>query len=490
MKIAVTGLFHETNSFAPGMTEVNDFSGEWVSGNDYFLQRYEHTRTSMGGVIDAAHAEQAQLECGLYVAATPSGMVSKEAVERLLDEVVASVDVGADGIVLILHGAMMAEGVPDVEGELLRRIRSIVPGKPIVATLDLHANVSQEMVQYADVLVGYDTYPHIDAYERAVEAVQLLCRIIRGEASPTMALAQPRMVLVPHVMLTDADGPMLEIMERAFAIERDPAVMNVTVCGGFAYSDTPDAGVSVIVTTNNNVALADRYAAELSGMFRERRERLQHHGVPAAEAVAMAFAEELHPVILVESSDNVGGGSPADATHVLKHLVGAPNKSLIVIRDAEAARLAHRLGVGAAFDAEIGGKSDTLHGDPVRIQGRIKLLSDGKYAHIGSYMTGQLADMGHTAVIEAGNLTVILTEHRTAPWDPGHVTSVGLRAEDFHVIVVKAAVAWRTSFGSIAQRIIGVDTPGCCGENLTHLPYRAIRRPIFPLDSIQDGGTF
>jgi microcystin degradation protein MlrC len=485
MKIAVVGIYHETNTFAPGKTELADFDREWVEGNSSFYKRYQDTRTSMGGVIDGAVSENAELLCGIYMAATPSGMVSSAAADKIFELLVSSVDSEADGVVVILHGAMVAERFPDMEGEMLHRIREKMgPSRPIALTLDLHANISQLMIDQIDLVVGYDTYPHIDAYERAVEATKLLASTIRGEILPIRSLAKPRMLIVPQVMLTDMAGPMKQLMDHAFAMERLPGVLNVTVAGGFPYSDVPDAGVAFVVTTDADQALADRYARELSQMAWELREQLTFSGIPAAEAISIAMAETLSPVILVEGSDNVGAGAPADATHILKHLVDVPKKCLIVIRDVEAALHAHQLGVGGQFDQAIGGKSDKLHGDPVRIQGVIHLLFDGKYSHIGPYMTGQWADMGRTAVIESGNLTLILTEKRTPPWDLGHVSSVGLRPEDFHAIVVKSAIAWKTAFGPICKKIIPVDTPGCSGENLSHFNYEHLHRPIYPLDLI------
>lgn len=489
MKLAVIGIFHETNTFAPGRTEIGDFHGEWVEGNEAFLHRYDGTRTSMGGAIRAARDEGLELACGLYAAATPSGMVSLEAAEALIGSVLASVDGTADGVLAILHGAMVADGYPDMEGEFIRRLRDrLGPDVPLAITLDLHGNLSRQMIELTDLAVGYDTYPHVDAFERAVEAVGLLARTARGEIRPVRALSQPGLLIAPQAMLTEEEGPMRELMQRAFEIERDPKVLNVTVAGGFPYSDVFDAGFSFIVTTDGDQELADRYAADLARMAWERRERMLCAGYTAAEAVRLAAAEQEWPVILVEGSDNVGGGAPADATHVLEHLVGLDAKSLIVIRDAEAARLAHRLGAGARFEAEIGGKSDRLHGAPVKIEGTVRLLFDGKYRHIGEYMTGQWADMGLTAVIEAGQLTVVLTERRTAPWDPGHVASVGIRPEEYRIIVVKSAVAWKTAFGSVARKIVYVDTPGCCAMNVNHFEYQSLKRPIYPLDPMPIGG--
>lgn len=484
-KIAVGGIIHETNSFVPGVTTVDDFRGEWVLGTENYKLRYSNTRTLMGGVIDGASAEGVELSCGFSAVATPSGMVTRDAFEEMLDLLVASVDREADGVLLTLHGAMAVEGCPDAEAEMLRRVREVVgPDKPLAITLDLHANTSRDMVELADLIVGYDTYPHVDAYERTSEAMALLCRLLRGEVRPVHAFAQPRLLIIPSVMMTEEEGPMREMMQRAFAAERHPKVLNVTVAGGFPYSDVPDAGMSFIVTTDGDTALAEQLAQELSSFAWERRERFKGDDIPVEEAVRAAYAEEAGPVILVEASDNVGGGAPGDATHVLRHLLQAPKPTLIYICDPEAAALAHRLGVGGRFAADVGGKSGPLHGDPVRIEGTVRLLSDGKYVHVGEYMTGSWADMGITAVIQSGFLTLVLTEKRNLPFDPAHVTCLGLQAANYHAIVVKSAIAWRTAFGSICKRAIVVDSPGCCGSNLYRFPYVQLKRPIYPLDPI------
>jgi len=483
LRIAVAGILHETNSFAPDLTTMANFAGERVSNNEEYAARYAGTRTSMGGVLDAAEGRGMTLVSGIYTAATPSGMVEQATIETLFDQVTASVDDTVDGLVIIMHGAMVAQGYPDVEGAFLRRLRDRFGDKlPIAMTLDLHGNVSREMVELADIIVGYDTYPHVDMYERAVEAVGLLERTIRGEIRPTRALAQPGLIVIPQSMLTTEAGIMKELLDEAFAIEADERVLNVTVIGGFPYSDVEDAGISFVVTTNDDPQLARDYADRLAARAWDNRERFLLQFQPPEAAVAEALAQPEGPVILVEGADNVGGGAPADATHVLRHLVNAPKKSLVVVYDPAAAAEAHRLGVGGSFSGAVGGHSGELHGEPVAISGKVRLLFDGKYRHVGPYMTGQLTDMGPTAVIECGNLTVQLTSKRQAPWDLGHIRYAGLWPTDFHIIVVKAAVAWRTAFGSFAKHIIQVDSPGCTTSNLEHLTYRELRRPIYPLD--------
>jgi len=484
LRIAVAGIFHETNTFAPGRTDLTYFEGERISGEEAFLGRYEGTRTSMGGVIDAARRHGARLVPGLYAAATPSGIVEPNAADALIDAVVTSVDPEADGLVLIMHGAMVSEQYDDVEGECLARLRARCgEGFPIAMTIDLHGNVGREMVRLTDFLVGYDTYPHVDMRERASEAFDLLVRRIRCEISPVRAYAHTGMLVVPQAMAT-GEGGMRRLMERVFELEKDPRVLNVTAAGGFPYGDVPDAGMSFVVTTNGEQELARCYAEELARLAVQLRDRFELDLLPPREAIEAALAEPAGPVVLAEGSDNVGGGAPADATHLLSRLKDVARKSLIVIRDEEAVVRALKLGIGATFRGLIGGKNGGLHGRPVEVEGVVRLLFDGRYRHVGPYMTGQQADMGHTAVLECGRLTIVLTTNRVAPWDPGHIRSVGLSPEDYHLIVAKSAVAWQTAFGSIAKRAIHVDTPGCCGANLAHFDYLKLRRPIYPLDAV------
>lgn len=483
VQIAVAGILHETNTFAPGLTELANFKGEWVAGREAFYERYSGTRTSMGGVIDAADLHGIELKPGVYAAATPSGMVSSEAADELIDAVVASIDPEASGLVLIMHGAMASEQYGDLEGECLRRIREKRGAAfPIAITIDLHGNVSPAMVRLADVIVGYDTYPHIDMHERAEEAFGLLVRIIRREISPVRSYSHTGMLVVPQAMMTE-EGSMKLLMDRAFDMETNPHVLNVTVVGGFPYCDVADAGMSFIVTTDGDQELAERCASELAQMAIGMKDLFEIDQMPPASAVSAALAEPLGPVILAEGSDNVGGGAPADATHVLACLTNVQQKALVVIRDEAAVRRAFEIGIGATFEGKVGGKSDRLHGEPVMVNGKVRLLFDGKYRHIGPYMTGGRADMGNTAVVECGQLTLVLTEKRAAPWDLGHVRSVGLWPEDFKIIVVKSAIAWQAAFGRFAKRVIHVDSPGCCSANLRHFEYRQVRRPAYPLDA-------
>ncbi|MFK7691809.1 M81 family metallopeptidase [Paenibacillus sp. HJGM_3] len=482
LRIGVAGCVHETNTFAPGKTGLQPFSYEWIEGEQAYLERYTGTRTSMGGVIDAARETGLALSPGFYTQATPSGTVTDEAFEAIADRIAQSIDPALDGAVIILHGAMVSESEPDAEGAILRRVRARLGREfPLAVTLDLHANVTAEMVELSDLIVGYDTYPHVDVYDRAVEAVRLLARVLRNEAKPVRVFRHTGLLVAPQGMLTSA-GPFKRVMDQAFEWEANPAILNVTVIGGFPFSDVPDAGMSFIVTADGDAALAERCAEELCAFAWSIRDEFAVPLTAPAEAVALAERQPEGPVILVEGSDNVGGGSPADGTHMLPHLLAAGKTSLLVLCDPEAVRLAAEAGIGGTLACAVGGKSDDWHGAPVPIRGRVRTLFDGDYTHVGRYMTGARAKMGLTAVVEAGPVTLVLTEKRVAPWDPGHVLSVGLNPTAFHMIVVKSAIAWKTAFGDVARLAIDVDTPGCCGANLSLFPYKHLKRPIYPLD--------
>jgi microcystin degradation protein MlrC len=484
LKIGVAGLVHETNTFAPGITEIEAFEKYSAAGKEAFYKGYEGTKTPAGGAIDFAKHHGVELIPAYYAEARPGGMVSASAIEQLLESVVESIPDQLDGLLLILHGAMVSETYMDVEEELLRRIRArFSDSLPIATVVDLHANISSELVRKVDILVGYKTYPHIDTYETALEAMKLLAARTRSEIAPHLHWQHTRMLVVPQSMITDA-GAMGELMQRASEMELHPAVLNITVAGGFPYSDIPEAGMSFVVTTDGDPALAEALATELCTMAQERRDRFAVKQVSVEEAIQKSLESEEGPDIFIEGSDNIGGGGPGDATYTLKHLVHVKQKSLIVIRDMKAVDLAHDQGVGSRLECLIGGNTDAFHGTGVPVQGRVRLLFDGIYHHRGPYMTGRQVYMGRTAVVESGHVTIILTEIRSAPYDIGHVYAVGLDPKDFKIIVVKSAVAWRTAFGPIAKREFDLDTQGACSANLHHFQYKHLHRPIYPLDPV------
>lgn len=496
VRVAIGGLFHETNTFVSQPTRLEDFRSEWTEGES-LLERHASTGTELGGIIDGARERGWTLAPLLFAMATPSGTVTREAYTSVADRLTdllrtAGSAKGLDAVILVLHGAMVAQGFDDPEGDLLGRVRALVgPRVPFVCTTDFHANVTETMVAAADCLIAYDTYPHLDARERGLDACRVVERLLAGEKAAAF-LARPALVPVPQVQASDR--PLIRtLVDLAHEFEADPRVINASVCCGFPYSDVPFAGMSFTVTTAADPELARATAAAMASLAWSRRDELRASALPVPAAVARA--RELSagpgrgPVILIDSADNIGGGTPGDGTAVLAELlVQRAEGALVVIRDPEAAAACWRAGRGAAVDLVVGGKTDCLHGDPVPLTGRVLTLSDGQFAHRGPYMRGRHADMGRTAVIlvdtDGADVTVVLTQNRQPPWDAEMLFSLGIDPRDLRLLAVKAAVAWRAAFGDMARAEVEVDAPGAASLNLGRLPFQKLRRPIFPLDDL------
>ena len=486
MRVAVAGLWHETHTFATTQTVWQDFVDfEYLAGSD-ILDYHRGKRTGIGGCIAAAKQADVTLIPIISAGALPSGLVEASAYKRLFAEIVDGIQAHLpfDGVLLSLHGAMVSAAEDDVEGALAQAVRAIVgPDVPIVATTDLHGNHSPALLA-ADVVVGYDTYPHVDIFERGAEAVLLLERIVRARKRPAAALA--RLPLLPSVQGMDTGRePMARVMALAHDLERDPAVLCVTVAAGFPYSDVARAGFSCLVHTDSDVDLASRCARQLAAAAWAEREAFQVQNVPVAAAVRQAIDFPDGPVILVDVADNIGGGCPGDGTELLLELLGqGARQAIVILADAEAARQACTAGLGSEISLLAGGKTDGWHGQPVRVQGRVEHISDGRYTHTGTWMTGREMNMGASAVLncQAGGVRLLLTERKMVPFDAEQLRSQGLVPEAAHIVVVKSAIAWQAAYGDMARLVVPVDTPGLCTTHLERFTYHNLRRPIYPLD--------
>ncbi len=475
------GIMHETHTFSAEPTPLDAFT-VWRGAE---LSGFAGANHSMGGVVDAARELGATVSHTYLAQATSTAPVTGALFEEMVGELLQSIEraLPADGVVLTLHGAMVAEGCLEADAEIVRRVRSLVgPDMPIAVTLDLHANTGQALIDAATIVVGYDTYPHIDLNERAQEATRLLVRTIRGEIAPTMALARPPLLPVPQAMYT-SQHPFKTIFDRAFAMESEGRALTVTVAGGFAYADGPSTGLSILVTTDDDALAARTLANELAELAWSLRDdmRVVNTAPDAAVAEAIAFPEG--PVMLVDVGDNIGGGTPGDGTVLLAELLrqGARD-AVMVIADADAVRDAFAAGVGGIVETRVGGKADDRHGAPVPIRGRVRLLSDGRWVHEGPENAGVAAEPGLTAVVDVEGVTLVLNSRKIAPGDQQQLKSVGIDPIRQKIIVVKAAVRWRGGFGPIAKRAIHVATPGLGDVDLSRFDFNHLTRPIHPLD--------
>lgn len=484
----VTGqISHETNAFSPIRTELHLFGERGLSEGQAILRAHAGTRTGIGGFMDFCRESGDELIPTLSASATPSGLVASEAYAVLKQKLLSGIRAAGkiDGVLLCLHGAMVVEGIPDAEGDILAAVREQVgPGVPVAATLDYHANVTDLMVAKADGLFGYNTYPHIDSWERAVEAAGFVSGMLDGKIRPASHVVRPP--LAPGVVPARTGwGPIKKLMDKAFVYEKQPGVVNVSVYGGFVYSDIAEAGLAFLATTNGDPALARRIAQEMASAAWEMRHEFVTDMKPPVEAVKYAMAYPGAPVVLADVADNTGGGASGDGTELLRALLeqGAHDAVVITIPDPEAVALAFRVGVGGDFDGLVGGKIDDLHGAPMQVKGTVRLLSDGRFVHRGPMGTGMVANVGRTAVIVSGGVEIIVNERRFQPVDPEVARSVGIDPAHRKIVVLKSAVHYRASYEPFAAEIIEVDGPGLASPNLARFEFKHVRRPVFPLDS-------
>ena len=479
MRIAVGGIMHESNTFNHRLTPLEAFR---LQRGDELVSWWRDTPHEVGGFIAGAERFGYELFPALMAQATPGGMVTREAFERLTGELLDRLSRAPhlDGLLLALHGAMVSEVHSDADGEVLRRLRELVgAGFPLVVTHDFHANVSQQVVELSTALIIYKSYPHLDHRERGLQAASVIARTIKGEIKPVQALVKPPMLLNIVHQNTNVP-PMDRVMEAARALEEQPAIVAASVAGGYQYADVPEMGPAAVVVTNGAPALARQEAGQLADHLWSIRERLHFKLPDVAQAVRAAKASDRRPVILVDMGDNIGGGSSGDSTFILHELLRQGVTGwVVVLADPEAVAACARAGVGAALRLNVGGVRDSLHGEPVEVSGRVKCLHDGRYEESEVRHDGQrYHDQGLTALMEIGDPPaktasfLLLTSRRQTPFSLQQLLSVGLQPARQRVLVVKAAIAYRAAYEKIAGVIIEIDTPGLTAVNPARFRYR------------------
>jgi microcystin degradation protein MlrC len=472
-RVGVLGVWHETNTYSTRETTLSDFEDFELLSGDALVERNKGTGSVIGGFYDSAELDLVPV---FSAGAWPSGPVQPDAMDHLLEQVSDGLRrVGAlDGLLVNLHGAMVAVGTPDVEAAVVRAAREVVGDVPVGAVLDLHANPSPQLVETCEALVSYDTYPHVDMRERGTEVAAMMQQMLAGRQLRTMVRKVPLLVC-PLAQSTD-HGPLQRLQSAAGERARQAGLARISIVGGFAYSDVDRAGMSVLVVHDADHVDAASEVIEATvadiaahaGEFAVARD-------DARTAVARALASTRRPVFLADVADNIGGGSPGDGTVLMRELLAASaTGAVVMIADRQVALEATRLGVGASIETLLGGKTDRLHGEPLRIRGTVERVSDGRYRSEGYYMSGRSFSMGLTAVLSVAGNTVVVTEVAVPPFHAEQLSSVGVDVKEASIVVVKGALAWRGAYGGVAGDIIEVATPGVCPVDVSSLPRRSV----------------
>ena len=481
MRIALGGVIHETNTFCAGLTPASDFRQmEGVEITDF----HTGVRTYQGGAIEAADRHGYTLVPIFVANATPSATIARDAYESLRDRLLDGFRDGGpfDAICLTLHGAGVAEGYDDIEGDIVRRTREIVGAEtPIVVTLDLHGNMTRAMVEHADLCLPCHYYPHIDMYERGQEAIDSLARMAAGEIQPTSHLT-----ILPMVIATTTSNlpPVSEINELCFAKEQEEGVLDCALNHGFAPADIPQIGITILTTTNNDPERAREISEEIAAAIWARRAEFPHTLRSAEDAIAAALATDGQPVILNEASDNPGGGGPGDGTHLLRAMLAAGLDSATFghIWDAEVAEQAHEARPGATIKIRLGGKTEELHGAPLEVTAYVKGISDGRFVQQSPMGRGSRIDLGKMARLEIDGIDVLVSSRRAQTLDPEVFLLHGIDVMRYKIVAIKSSAHFRAGFEPIAHAIIQADTPGLNSVDLDAFTYHRVNHPLWPLD--------
>jgi microcystin degradation protein MlrC len=488
MKWIVGSFAHETNTFSIVPTDLDAFKAQSYAVGEDVAAAYEGTRTPVGGFLDVIRERGDSAVLTAAAHATPSGLVTREAYDTIAGLIVEGTRANpdADGVLLALHGAMVAEGTDDGEGELLSRIRDVTGRDlPIVVELDLHSHISPTMVEKATVLIGYQKYPHTDTYERGAEAARLIARIASGEVRPVSALRKPG-IIPPCSTCNTQGGLYKETWDSALRPDRPESVVSTSLFAGFPFADVPTMGFAVLVYTNSDEKAAGAEADRLSQMVWDRRNEFLYAPTSVRDAVAQAVAAEEGPVVIADIADNPGGGGSNDSVEILRELLaqGAQDSAIAAIYDPEVVQQAAAAGVGSTVSVTLGAKTDALHGDPIEVEAQVRNLFDGRFQYKGPMSQGAWGSLGDSAVLEVDGVRVIVSSERVQSRDPEIFRVAGIEPTEARVLVVKSAVHFRAAFEPMAAGVVIADGPGLTSLDLARFPFERIPRPIFPLDEI------
>jgi microcystin degradation protein MlrC len=491
-RLAIGGLAHETNSFSPVATTLDAFRRRAYLTGESIVRQSRVGRGVLGGIVAAAEATGATLLPTLFASAPPGGPVTRDAFESLRRGLRDRLRVHRrspwplDGVVLALHGAMVADGEDDCEGALLTDVRDVVGAEtPLVAVVDSHANVSAATVAACDLLLSYDTYPHLDPYERGQEAVECCLAIRRRRIEPVAVLRRLPLLAPLPAQRTDGATPFAEVMALVRGLETRPGVVAIAVAGGFPHADTARTGVSVTATTDGDLRLAGEVANRVAAAIWERRRDLRANGVSPDEAIDRALATPGgRPVVLADVADNPGAGAPGDGTWLLARLIerGVGGAVVGALPDPAAVAAAAAAGVGGRVRLALGGKIEPRGGPTLDVRATVRGIGDGVFTNLGPMGRGGTTRLGRTATLAVEGVEVIVCERAVQAADPGLFHAAGIDPTARRIVAVKSGVHFRAAFAPLAGAIVEVEAGGLSSSELSRFAYRRLRRPIAPLD--------
>ena len=485
-RVVAAMMEHETNTFSPVPTPLDRFGSPEVPTGKAVYRIFKGTGTGLGAFLDIADAEGMDIVTPIAGHAAPSGPVQADAYLTMCDAICEAVAKGCDVCFLDLHGAMVTETTVDGEGTLLKRIREIAPDLPIAVSLDLHANMTAEIVENCTALVGYKTYPHIDMYEAGEQAGRIVVRALKGEIDPVMAWGN-RPILAQTLRMGHEDEPMGPLIATARA-EEQGTLLAASVFGGFPLADFWQAGLSGVTVADRDRTRAETVCERLLDDAWEQREEFVFNSEPLAQTIASAKSLTQGPIILLDHADNSASGGTQDTIAVLREVLeqGLEDVAMFGICDPQAVEEMVSAGVGNTLTVSLGGKVDMpsigCDGEPLTLTGKVRAITDGSFVITVPMGRGTSTAMGKTAVLDTGSVQIVVISRHTEPYDLGCFRSVGIEPTQKRYLILKSRIHYRAGFRAIAAAELPCNGVGVTSSDNSLFEFKNVRRPIFPLE--------
>ena len=517
MRIPVLGISHETNTFSTVPATYEEFEKSGILRGSEIFEKFDGARYTISGYMQAAEELGFELVPLMYGVTGPIGTITKDAYDRLTEEMFGMLRDGGpwDAVLVSNHGAAVSEEFPDMDGAFLRTVREIVgPDMRVGVTLDMHGNVSKEVVEHTDVCVVWRTNPHLDPKVRGRKTAEMIARAARGEIDPVQWIEMPPMYVNIVKQFTGED-PMRSFVDHAIAANEIQGILDTSVAEGYPYSDVEEMGMSwVAIADNGDIDLAKSVAKGMAARAWERRAELNVEVASISDALDMALAEYVGPrdmndadvvatdgtalampdeaeaaregpIVLMDVGDNIGGGSSADSTHILEQVVARGISGFLqTLYDPESVQSCVEAGVGGTVTLDVGGKTDDMHGNPVKVTGTVRAITDGKYEELGPSHGGfRFYDSGVSVRLDTdGGQTLLLTSARAGNTVRAQMYHIGIIPERYRIVVAKGVVSPRPAYQPIAGKVILVNTPGVTTADMSTFTYHRRRVPLYPME--------
>jgi len=479
IRIALAGISHETNTYCAQVTRKSDF----YTYTGQKLLATAGQQNDVGGAVDACRALDCEAIPILFASSQPSGIIERVAYEDFKAEILQGLaTAGAlDGCVLLLHGAGVVDGVPDLEADLAAAVRALLGDVPITACFDLHANLTQTMADQLNGVFVCHQYPHIDLHQRAAEAVAAVVEMVaRNERAQCHLISVP--LLLPTT--TTYEGIGAQLLEQLLQHEAQAQCLDISWCHGFPYTDVPHVGATVVASFYPaQKAAAVQQAEAFAELLWQHREAFRPLSLNAAQAIEVAQGYATFPVVIHETSDNCGGGAPGDGTHLLRSMLQARLGSqacFAFLVDPETATQAHKAGVGAEIDVVLGGKTDDLHGESIKARAYVKALHDGRLI-MQHMFKGSPLNLGPMTRLVIEDLDVVVASRRSQTFDQEPFLAVGINVKKYKYVALKSSNHFRAGFTPVASGIVTADTPGLTTHAIDQFPRHKTKRRLWPI---------